>query len=103
MSASAISRHIAKLCLFSNRQTGCRKPQYDREWLAKFFNDRNHHGMNWRNDSKRSTAIFQDSAVKSSTETWLNEQGSDFYQDGLNKLVLCSDKCLNTLGDYVKM
>ncbi|GFY27908.1 hypothetical protein TNCV_4562621 [Trichonephila clavipes] len=38
--------------LFSIRQTGCRKPQYDRERPTKFFNDRNHHGRNWRNDSK---------------------------------------------------
>ncbi|GFV25801.1 transposase [Trichonephila clavipes] len=32
---------------------------------------------------------------ESSTETWLNG-----YQDGLNKLVLRSDKCLNRLGDH---
>ncbi|GFW00741.1 hypothetical protein TNCV_2305141 [Trichonephila clavipes] len=38
--------------LFSIRQKGCRKPQYDRERLAKFFNDRHSHGTNWRNDSK---------------------------------------------------
>ncbi|GFV74452.1 histone-lysine N-methyltransferase SETMAR [Trichonephila clavipes] len=43
-----------------------------------------------------------DSAVKKSAETWLNGQGLDFYQDGLSKLVLRSDKCLNSLGDYVK-
>ncbi|GFT70166.1 uncharacterized protein TNCV_3456311 [Trichonephila clavipes] len=43
-----------------------------------------------------------DSAVKTSAETWLNEQGPDFYQDGLSKLVLRSDKCLIRLGDYVE-
>ncbi|GFU83562.1 hypothetical protein TNCV_4218221 [Trichonephila clavipes] len=36
-------------------------------------------------------------AVKSSADIWINRQGSDFYQDGLNRLVLRSDKCLNTL------
>ncbi|GFU55397.1 uncharacterized protein TNCV_2549861 [Trichonephila clavipes] len=31
--------------LFAIRQTGCRKPQYDREWSVKYcFNDRNHYG-----------------------------------------------------------
>ncbi|GFV07376.1 histone-lysine N-methyltransferase SETMAR [Trichonephila clavipes] len=38
-----------------------------------------------------------DSAVKTSAEICLNEQGSDFYQDGLNKLVLWSDECLGFL------
>ncbi|PRD19678.1 UNVERIFIED_CONTAM: Histone-lysine N-methyltransferase SETMAR [Trichonephila clavipes] len=42
------------------------------------------------------------SAVKTSAETWLNGQGPDFYQDGLSKLVLRNDKCLNRLGDYVE-
>ncbi|GFW81178.1 hypothetical protein TNCV_4805461 [Trichonephila clavipes] len=36
-------------------------------------------------------------AVKTSEETWFNGQGPDFYQDGLSKLVLRSDKCLNRL------
>ncbi|GFX03850.1 hypothetical protein TNCV_2114221 [Trichonephila clavipes] len=43
---------IEIVSLFSIRQTGCRKPQYDRKRSAKFINDRNHHGKNWRNDSK---------------------------------------------------
>ncbi|GFU07501.1 hypothetical protein TNCV_2224921 [Trichonephila clavipes] len=30
-------------------------------------------------------------------ETWINGNGPDFYQDGLIKLVLRSDKCLNRL------
>ncbi|GFX18837.1 hypothetical protein TNCV_4143581 [Trichonephila clavipes] len=33
--------------IFSIQQTRCRKPQYDRDRSAKFFNDRNHHGTNW--------------------------------------------------------
>ncbi|GFY07747.1 hypothetical protein TNCV_4133441 [Trichonephila clavipes] len=44
-----------------------------------------------------------DIAVKSFAETWLNRQRPDFYQDGLNKLVLRSDKCLIRLGDFVEM
>ncbi|GFX47033.1 uncharacterized protein TNCV_316561 [Trichonephila clavipes] len=44
-STSPMSRQrLVKLCHFSIRQTGCRKPQYDREWPVKFFSDRNHHG-----------------------------------------------------------
>ncbi|GFU27625.1 mariner Mos1 transposase [Trichonephila clavipes] len=43
-----------------------------------------------------------DSAAKISTETWLNGQGPDFYQDGFNKLVLHADKCLNRHGDNVE-
>ncbi|GFS97713.1 hypothetical protein TNCV_2558701 [Trichonephila clavipes] len=39
--------------------------------------------------------------MKTSAEIWLNRQGPDFYQDGLNKLVLRSDKCLNRLGFQV--
>ncbi|GBM38433.1 hypothetical protein AVEN_260812-1 [Araneus ventricosus] len=34
-------------------------------------------------------------------ENWLNGQGRDFYQAGLNKLVLRSDKCLKRFGDYM--
>ncbi|GBN89948.1 hypothetical protein AVEN_200418-1 [Araneus ventricosus] len=30
---------------------------------------------------------------------WLNGQGRDFCQAGLNKLVLSSEKCLNRFGD----
>ncbi|GBM06590.1 hypothetical protein AVEN_220031-1 [Araneus ventricosus] len=33
---------------------------------------------------------------------WINGQGRDSYQAGLNKLVLRSDKCLNRFGDYVE-
>ncbi|GBL82385.1 hypothetical protein AVEN_132364-1 [Araneus ventricosus] len=40
--------------------------------------------------------------VKTAAENWLNGQGRDFYQSGLNKLALRSDKCLNRLGDYVE-
>ncbi|GFU14566.1 hypothetical protein TNCV_1698901 [Trichonephila clavipes] len=36
-----------------------------------------------------------DIAVETSAETWLNGQGPNFYQDGLNKLVLRSDKHLS--------
>ncbi|GBN83668.1 hypothetical protein AVEN_109361-1 [Araneus ventricosus] len=42
------------------------------------------------------------SDVKTAAEDWFNGQGRDFYQAGLNKLVLSSDKCLNRFGDYAK-
>ncbi|GBM04664.1 hypothetical protein AVEN_75615-2-1, partial [Araneus ventricosus] len=40
--------------------------------------------------------------MKTAAENWLNGQGRDFDQAGLNKLVLSSDKCLNIFGDYVE-
>ncbi|GBL85738.1 hypothetical protein AVEN_107222-1 [Araneus ventricosus] len=47
--------------------------------------------------------ISSNSDVKTAADNWLNGQGRDFYKAGLNKLVLLSDKCLNTLCDYVEM
>ncbi|GBM47677.1 hypothetical protein AVEN_171790-1 [Araneus ventricosus] len=44
------------------------------------------------------TRFSSDSAVKTGAKNWLNGQGCDFYQDGLTKLVLLSDKCLNRFG-----
>ncbi|GBO05615.1 hypothetical protein AVEN_141593-1 [Araneus ventricosus] len=45
--------------------------------------------------------VLQTSDVKTAAENSLNWQGRDFYQSGLTKLVLRSDKCLNKFGDYV--
>ena len=48
------------------------------------------------------TQFISDNAMKTAAEKWLNEQGPGYYQDGINKLVEHSDKCLNRVGDYVK-
>ncbi|GBM61780.1 hypothetical protein AVEN_18341-1 [Araneus ventricosus] len=48
------------------------------------------------------TRFSSNSDVKTAAENWLSGQGRDFYQVGLNKLVLRSDKCLNRFGDYVE-
>ncbi|GBO27355.1 hypothetical protein AVEN_122964-1 [Araneus ventricosus] len=48
------------------------------------------------------TRFSSDSDVKIADENWLNGQGRDLYQAGLNKLVLHSDNCLNRFGDYVE-
>ncbi|GBN89366.1 hypothetical protein AVEN_173839-1 [Araneus ventricosus] len=48
------------------------------------------------------TRFSSNSDMKTVVENWLNGQGRDFYQAGLNKLVLRLDKCLNRFGDYVK-
>ncbi|GBM92616.1 hypothetical protein AVEN_160941-1 [Araneus ventricosus] len=48
------------------------------------------------------TRFSSESDVKTAAENWFNGQGRDFYQDGLNKLVLRSDKCLNRFGEYVE-
>ncbi|GFW51286.1 hypothetical protein TNCV_3254151 [Trichonephila clavipes] len=42
-----MDKECVRICNLSIRQTWCRKPQYDRERPAEFFNDRNHHGLNW--------------------------------------------------------
>ncbi|GBO41963.1 hypothetical protein AVEN_254389-1 [Araneus ventricosus] len=42
--------------------------------------------------------LFKYSDVKTAAENC----GRDFYQAGLNKLVLRSDKCLNRFGNYVE-
>ncbi|GBO32426.1 hypothetical protein AVEN_267478-1 [Araneus ventricosus] len=49
------------------------------------------------------TRFSSEKDVKTTTENWLNRQGRDFYQSGLSKLILRSDKCLNRFGDYVEM
>ncbi|GBN44832.1 hypothetical protein AVEN_142150-1 [Araneus ventricosus] len=48
------------------------------------------------------TSFSSESDVKTAAENWFNGQGRDFYQAGLNKLVLRSYKCLNRFGDYVE-
>ncbi|GBN89838.1 hypothetical protein AVEN_41985-1 [Araneus ventricosus] len=48
------------------------------------------------------TRFSPDSDVKTAAENWINGQGRDFYQADLNKLVLCSYKCLNRFGDCVE-
>ncbi|GBN19362.1 hypothetical protein AVEN_49242-1 [Araneus ventricosus] len=48
------------------------------------------------------TKFSSNSDVKTAAENSLNGQGRDFYQAGLNKLVLRSDKCLNRFDDYVE-
>ncbi|GBL54657.1 hypothetical protein AVEN_20363-1 [Araneus ventricosus] len=48
------------------------------------------------------TRLSSHSDVKTPAENWLNGQGRHFYQEGFKKLVLRSDKCLNTFSDYAK-
>ncbi|GBO35155.1 hypothetical protein AVEN_207111-1 [Araneus ventricosus] len=48
------------------------------------------------------TRFSSESDVKTVVENWLNGQGRDFCQAGLNMLVLSSDKCLNRFGDCVE-
>ncbi|GBN51810.1 hypothetical protein AVEN_91818-1 [Araneus ventricosus] len=48
------------------------------------------------------TRFSSNSDVKTAAENCLNGQGRDFYQAGLNKLVLLSDNCLNRFGDYLE-
>src|SRR5258705_10551213 len=43
-----------------------------------------------------------DDEVKTSVVQWLSNQAADFYEDGIQKLVVRYDKCLNTGGNYVE-
>ncbi|GBM24054.1 hypothetical protein AVEN_163218-1 [Araneus ventricosus] len=47
------------------------------------------------------TRFSSNSDIKTAAENWLNGQGRDFYQLGLNKLVFRPDKCINRFGDCV--
>ncbi|GBL91168.1 hypothetical protein AVEN_195076-1 [Araneus ventricosus] len=44
-----------------------------------------------------------DDEVVMCASKWLNEQGNDFYQAGVSKLVLRSEKRLNRFSDYVEI
>ncbi|GBL94776.1 hypothetical protein AVEN_244757-1 [Araneus ventricosus] len=48
------------------------------------------------------TRLSSDSDVKTAAENWFNEQGCDFDQGWLNKLVLRSDESLNRFVDFVE-
>ncbi|GBL86624.1 hypothetical protein AVEN_194868-1 [Araneus ventricosus] len=49
------------------------------------------------------TRFSSNSDVKAAaSKNWLNGQGRDFFHDGLNKLVMRSEKCLNRFGDYAE-
>jgi len=49
------------------------------------------------------TQRFDDDAeIQAGLNEWLKSQVAKFYDDGINKLVHCYDKCLNLSGDYVE-
>jgi len=43
-----------------------------------------------------------DDEVQEEVMTWLNEQATDFYDSGIQKLVPRLNKCLDSAGDYVE-
>ena len=43
-----------------------------------------------------------DAELQAGVNEWLKSQVAKFYDDGINKLVHCYDKCLNLNGDYVE-
>jgi histone-lysine N-methyltransferase SETMAR len=43
-----------------------------------------------------------DSKVKEAGNTWFASQVASFYDAGIQKLVRCHDKCLNSGGNYVE-
>ncbi|GBL84128.1 hypothetical protein AVEN_118546-1 [Araneus ventricosus] len=85
----------------SKVQVGSLEPPYSLD-VASNLHSKHLYGTKF---SSNSDVIFKLSSlqdVKTVTENWLNRQERDFYQAGLNKLVLRSDKCLNRFGDYVE-
>ncbi|GBO33377.1 hypothetical protein AVEN_36527-1 [Araneus ventricosus] len=48
------------------------------------------------------TRLSSSSDAKTAIKNRLNGQGRDFYQAGLNWLVLRSNKCLNRFDDYME-
>ncbi|GBM75208.1 hypothetical protein AVEN_237326-1 [Araneus ventricosus] len=48
------------------------------------------------------TRFSSDSDMKTVAENWLNGHGNDFYQAGLKRFVLSSDKCLHRFCDDVE-
>jgi hypothetical protein len=43
-----------------------------------------------------------DEDVKRAVQKWLSSQAAMFYDDGIQKLVSCYDKCLSNGGNYVE-
>jgi histone-lysine N-methyltransferase SETMAR len=43
-----------------------------------------------------------DEEVKYTIKEWLNGQEAEVYDEGIQKLITCYDKCLNVGGDYVE-
>jgi hypothetical protein len=41
-------------------------------------------------------------AVQQEVMTWFKGQAADFYDSGIQKLVLRLNKCLDNAGDYVE-
>jgi histone-lysine N-methyltransferase SETMAR len=46
--------------------------------------------------------LFHDNEVKEAVNTWFASQVASFYNAGIEKLVPCYDRCLNSGGNYVK-
>jgi hypothetical protein len=40
--------------------------------------------------------------LKESAENWLMSQLAEFYEQGIQNLVLCYNKCISVAGDYVE-
>jgi hypothetical protein len=45
---------------------------------------------------------FHDDKVNEAVNTWFASQAASFYDAGIQKLVPCCEKCLNTGGNYVE-
>ncbi|GBN45965.1 Histone-lysine N-methyltransferase SETMAR [Araneus ventricosus] len=58
-----------------------------------FCHLKHHLGGNHYNDDER---------VKTAVTSWLLEQATSFYEEGIQNLVVRYDKCLNKLGSFVE-
>ncbi len=49
------------------------------------------------------TRLTSDDALKTTISTWLCEQSSEFYENGIRKLISCWQRCISVNGDYIEV
>jgi hypothetical protein len=50
----------------------------------------------------RSQRFSNNEELMEGVKTWLSSQVTDFFDTGIQKLISCYDKCLNSGSDYVE-
>jgi transposase len=50
----------------------------------------------------KGTHITSDDEVKHAVTSWIKQRIPEFFFDGMRKLVLCWEKCIERQGDYVE-
>jgi hypothetical protein len=50
----------------------------------------------------KGTHFTSDDEVKQAVTSWIRQRSPEFFTDGMRKLVLCWEKCIERQGDYVE-